>query len=122
MDARVQDERRTIMEENQKLKGVLAQREHIKGLSDQNIQTTFKKLVREVDNFSRAASGGSSSSGHFPIPSCSGANNPKKLKQLIIQSSIWIILNDQIFQSPFAVFGDGGRELHREWNLEFGKG
>ncbi|OAQ59986.1 hypothetical protein VFPPC_10079 [Pochonia chlamydosporia 170] len=100
MDAGVQDERCTIIEENQKLKGTLAQPEHITGLSDQNIQTTFKKLAREVDNFSRVA-WDKRKQFQWPLPDIvlQRDNIPKKLKLLIVQSSIWIILNDRIFRA-----------------------
>ena len=105
------------------LKGALVKRDHFKGLSDPEICSRFRKLTGEVDSFSRIQWEKKRES-RWPIQenALRRSENPRKLKQHIVQSTIWMILKEKIFHSPFEVLGDEGRRMHREWTSEFGKG
>jgi hypothetical protein len=109
--------------DNEALKGELVAREHFKGLSDPEIYSSFKKLAGEVDSFSRIQWEKRKES-RWPLPESTlkRSENPRKLKQHIVQGSIWVILNEKIFRSPFEVFGEEGQKMHRDWTETFGEG
>ncbi len=124
-EARQAEKTRTevLRQKNEALKGVLVARQHIKGLSDPEICESFKKLASEVDNFSRLQwEMRKESRWPFPENSLRRSENPRKLRQHIVQSSIWVILNEKIFRSPFEVFGQEGRRMHSDWTQSFGQG
>ncbi|OQV06072.1 hypothetical protein CLAIMM_10704 [Cladophialophora immunda] len=108
--------------EAEELKGELVKRDHFKGLSDPEICNRFKKLAGEVDSFSRIQ-WEKKREARWPIQEnvLRRSENPRKLKQQIVQSTIWMILKEKIFHSPFGVLGDDGQRMHREWTGEFGE-
>lgn len=109
--------------DNEALKGELVKREHFKGLSDPEIYTNFKKLAGEVDSFSRLP-WEKRMEASWPLSDSSlrRSDNPRRLKQYIVQSSIWFILHKMIFRSPFEIFGDEGQRMHHDWTGTFGEG
>jgi len=116
-------ENEALREKNQALQGALVARQHIKGLSDTEICTGFRQLDNEVDTFSRLQWEKRKES-HWPLSenAMKRSENQRRLRQHIVQSSIWIMLNEKIFHSPFEIFGDYGQSLHREWIDTFGEG
>ncbi|OAP64493.1 hypothetical protein AYL99_00465 [Fonsecaea erecta] len=108
--------------EAEELKGELVRREHFKGLSDPEICNRFKKLAQEVNSFSRIQ-WEKKKEPRWPVQenALRRSENPRKLKQQIVQSTIWMILKERLFHSPFGVLGDEGQRIHREWTSEFGE-
>ncbi|OAL26657.1 hypothetical protein AYO20_09998 [Fonsecaea nubica] len=108
--------------ETEELKGELVKRDHFKGLSDPEICTRFKKLAQEVNSFARIQ-WEKKREGRWPVQehALRRSENPRKLKQQLVQGGIWMILRDKIFHSPFGVLGDEGQRIHGEWTSEFGE-
>lgn len=115
--------RREDRGEIEALRGALVAREHSKGLSDPEIWTRFKDVAAEVDRLSRIVWDKRRESG-WPLSESNlrRSGNQRKLKQHIVQSSIWIILYEQIFYSPFQIFAQEGQAIHHEWTGYFGEG
>jgi hypothetical protein len=49
-------------------------------------------------------------------------NQQKTIRRQIIQDSVWVILNKNIFCSPFRVFGEEGERLEVEWKDGYREG
>ena len=110
--------------ENEELKGALVARDHSRGFTDLELASRFKTLASQVEEFSRIR-WDISREAYWPFPERTlqqlHRENTRKLKQQIVQSSIWVILYDNIFYSPFQVFGEEGKVLNREWTEAFGR-
>ncbi|KIY02397.1 uncharacterized protein Z520_02535 [Fonsecaea multimorphosa CBS 102226] len=128
-EAREKEARKREMErieqlrlEAEDLKGELVRRDHFKGLSDPEICNRFTKLAQEVSSFSRVQ-WEKKKETRWPMQenALRRTENPRKLKQQIVQSTIWMILKERIFHSPFALLGDEGQRIHREWTSEYGE-
>ena len=121
--AELRDMKTHYEEEIERLKGKLQQREHVKGLTDRQIADTFKKLARDIDSFSRVA-WDRKKQANWPLSESvlSRARNDRKLKQFLVQTDIWVTLNETIFQTPFAIFLDEGSSLHADWMRDCGAG
>ncbi|OCK87388.1 uncharacterized protein K441DRAFT_701266 [Cenococcum geophilum 1.58] len=110
--------------ENEELKGALVARDHSRSLTDPELASRFEILASQVGEFSRIR-WDTGREAYWPFPERTlqqlHRENTRKLKQQIVQSSIWVILYDNIFYSPFQVFGEEGKVLNREWTEAFGR-
>jgi hypothetical protein len=91
---------------------------HMKELKDHNIGGRFRVIVNEIDQFSRIE-WDMSKETRWP---CFERNmrqlhpqNTRKLKQYMIQSSLWTFIHERVFRSPFCVFGTAGDDMDRDW-------
>jgi hypothetical protein len=104
----------------------LVHRTNFKILTDREISQRFTSLVNEVDDVSRAA-WDKRKEPNWPfaeklLRQTLNGTNYRELTQQIIQNSIWLILFERIFSTPFKVFGDEGEYLQQMWIGEFGTG
>jgi hypothetical protein len=113
-----------LRQDNEDLKGALVARVHNKGLSDHEVSSSFQKLALAVDRISREVQWDKSREATWPYPESvlRSSENIRRLKQHIIQNSIWTILYDQIFFTPFRVFAEEGKSLEDLWTKTFGQG
>lgn len=79
-----------------------------------DVQVTFKwgKLVKEVKELARLE--------WKRDPDIEGllksiSVQPETLKRQLLQDSIWLVLHEFIFCSPFRIFGKEGKRLEAEW-------
>ena len=93
-------------------------RENYKWLKDHHIVARFKAIANEIYLFSRLE-WDVHREARWP---CSEntllrlyPQNTRKLKQCIVQSSLWTFLYERIFRSPFCIVGPEGAEVDREW-------
>lgn len=107
----------------QDLQSALVRREHFKAMSDHELARHFQNIADEVDDFGRIDwDEGLEPSWPFTNPVFASSNNPRRLKQHVIQTTLWVILYDRIFCSPFRVLGNEGRRLEAQWAKTFGQG
>jgi hypothetical protein len=94
-----------------------ARREHFKGMTDSQAAAQYKRLANSIDEFSRIE--WERNKEHtWPVPDKDMgrlARNTRKLKQHIIQNTLWLLLYDHIFQSPFKILGIDGEQDDKEW-------
>jgi hypothetical protein len=90
-------------------------------LLDAEVEARFVGLAEEVDTLSRLDWKVNPSGWPEPVL-LRLSRNQKTLKRQILKDTIWVILHDLVFCSPFRVFGDEGRALESKWNEECGAG
>lgn len=103
------------------LNGALLTRDRFTPITDHEFESRFSGLAEEINQCARlpCVSKQSDWTDHFLNQI---SKNPKRLKKELLQDSLWMILYENIFCSPFRVFGEEGRKLETQWNDAFGKG
>jgi hypothetical protein len=111
-----------LRKEIESLKGDLLAREDFVPLTDYELQTPYVDLVTEIDQLVRNIE------WKWEDPDWTGdllgqlAKNQRRLRKEIIQDSVWMILNKNIFCSPFRVFGEEGKQWEEKWKLDYPEG
>jgi hypothetical protein len=95
-------------------------RDNFTPVTDGGLKATFFDLVREVDNLSRLKWAFNNSPWTDDFLN-QVTDSPKRLQKQILQDTIWELFFENIFCSPFRVFGTEGNILETQWNDEFGK-
>jgi hypothetical protein len=103
------------------LNGALVKREHFKPLSDNDLKSLFSDLAIDIDHVARLGWKYNRTDWTDELLG-QVAKNPRRVKKNILQESLWSVLYDNIFCSPFRVLGEEGRSLETEWNIAFGRG
>jgi hypothetical protein len=95
--------------------------EDMKYLSDSDIKTRFELLKQEVDTLSRVE--WKPNPKHWTNQIVKRlSSNQRVLRKQILQDSIWSLLHNFVFCSPFRLFGEEGETLEKQWNERCGKG
>ena len=99
----------------------LIARESYSPITDGELKSMFSSLVRQVDNLARLK--WTINQSPWPDEELSRiSDTPKRLQKQIMKETIWDILYEQVFCSPFRVFGTEGSVLESEWNTAFRDG
>lgn len=111
---------RTVIED---FKVATSRREHFKGLTDSEVAGLFTRLVTKIEDFSRLE-WDYSKEHEWPLSETRmrQLSNSRKLKQKIVQNTLWIVLYQCFFLSPFRVLGAEGRELDAQWTTIYASG
>jgi len=128
-ETKLKETRKHLKNDNEKLKRALVQRDHVKGLTDPQLESLFQRLEIQLLDFSKMIRWDLKRQSKWPMSenalqefvNSDGNSGPKRLKQHIILSCAWVLLFEKIFASPFKVFGEEGEALHRKWTDKFGK-
>jgi chromosome segregation ATPase len=99
----------------------MLERDTFKTMSDNDVEDRFLRLVQEVDTLSRLEWKQNRNAWTDQILSRLSTNQ-RLLKKQILQDSMWVLLHDFIFCSPFRIFGKEGQILESQWNKQCGKG
>ena len=103
------------------LKGTLG--DHFKAMSYRDLALGFQELVGEIDDFSRVQwDNKREADWPFPDRVLCKSENARRSKQHIVQNTVWVILYERIFCTPFRVFGAEGKLMEREWIEKYGQG
>jgi hypothetical protein len=121
MEMEFENERVRLKRDIEALNGALVAREHFKPLSDHDLKSLFSDLVIDIDHVARLGWKYNQTAWTEELLA-QVAKNPRRIKKNILQESIWIALYENIFCSPFRVFGEEGRSLETQWNVAFGRG
>lgn len=103
------------------LNGALLARDRFIPIGDHELESRFLDLAEEIDQLARFEWLFEQSDWTDHLLN-RFSKNPKRLKKELLQDSLWMILYESIFCSPFRVFGEEGRNLEAQWNDAFGKG
>ncbi|KAF2026787.1 hypothetical protein EK21DRAFT_115409 [Setomelanomma holmii] len=107
-------ELRTVIED---FKVASSRREHFKGLTDSEMAAHYKRLANNIEDVSRME-WDFSKEQKWPLTESrmrEHSNNTRKLKQQIIQHTLWSLLFEHIFRSPFCIMGGDVRKLDAEF-------
>ncbi len=99
----------------------LIARENYSPITDGELKSMFSGLVREVDALARLKWTSNRSPWSDELLSRI-SDTTKRLQKQILKDTIWDILFEHVFCSPFRVFGKEGSVLESQWNKAFGKG
>lgn len=110
-----------LKEDIKALNEALGAREQVKSLSDNDIESLFLTLVGLVDQMARRSTWKHNRT-EWKDEVFDLARNSTKLKRNILQESMWIVLYENIFCTPFRIFGEEGRYLETQWSAAFGGG
>ncbi|KAF1828845.1 hypothetical protein BDW02DRAFT_200369 [Decorospora gaudefroyi] len=106
---------RSVAEE---LKGALVVRDHYKGLKDRDLASRYKRLSIEIEGFSSMQWDAHLETA-WPLSEAQllrlHPKNTRRLKQQIVQHSIWLFLHERIFSLPFRILGAEGAPLNSAW-------
>jgi hypothetical protein len=118
-----EEEMRSLKENTEKLKVALVDRSHFKGMTDHQLSTKFQDLADDIDDIAMVK-WDSNKKNEWPWPQhvLAKSENDRKLGHDIIKSSIWVILYQRIFCTPFRVLGDEGKSLEQQWAAASGYG
>jgi hypothetical protein len=103
------------------LNGALVAREHLKPLSDHGLSSQFLDLASDIDYVARHEWKYNQTDWTNELLG-QVSTNQRKLKKQILQQSLWIVLYEHIFYSPFRVLGEEGQSLETQWTDAFSKG
>ena len=114
-------EKRRLQKDIEAYSGALLTRDEFKPMPDNEIKARFLDLVQEIDALARLE--WRSVQKEWTTQVLLGLSvNQRLLRKQILQDSIWVILHENIFCSPFRIFGEEGGSLESQWNDEYGKG
>jgi hypothetical protein len=117
------NEFRQLKEDNEALKSLLFKRDNFKAMTDNDLEDRFGAIRHEVDEVARVEWNRLYiSSWPFPEQSLQQSKIKRVAKQHLIQNTLWVILYERIFCTPFRVLGSEGRALDGKWVREFGQG
>lgn len=118
-----EEEQRSLREQVQSLKGALVNRDGFKAMSDHKLASCFQELTCDVDALARARWDiGRVRTWPFPDEAFLKSENPRMDKQYLVQNTIWVILYEKIFFTPFRVLRMKGKSLEQQWMAKFGQG
>lgn len=92
--------------------GLLTVLERFEPIPDKKFQTRFNELKSLVVTLSRGA---------FDAHAARQGDPPRKYRKYVLESTLWTILVDGIFSTPFKVLGDYGEYLAAVWSQLFGE-
>jgi len=120
-----EEERRGLRDEVEALKGAMVKRDHFKFksmMSGRELSLRFQDLASEIDAFSRVRwDNRQETTWPFPGKVFRESENERRSKQYVIQNTIWVILYERIFCTPFRILGTEGKLMEQDWIEKYGK-
>ena len=105
------------------LRGAMVNGAHFKAMSDRELVPRFRDIASEIDDFSRVRwDNRRAATWPFPESVLRKSENERRSKQYVVQNTIWVILYERIFCTPFRVLGAQGRLMERDWIEYYGQG
>src|SRR5436190_2230722 len=123
LEIKWKQENKCLRNDVEALKGALVKRDRFKGMSDHEIAVLFQNLASDIDCIARVQwDNRQESSWPFPDRMLSNSENKRRTKQHIIQNTMWVILYERIFCTPFRMLGNRGKLLELDWIAKYGQG
>jgi len=103
------------------LNGELLARDPYTPLTDHELKSPFQALGVEIDALSRVK--WKPDQKEWPNDLLGKlSDNQRKLKKQLVQDTVWTILFERIFCSPFRLFGEEGQSLELQWSKAYNEG
>jgi len=123
LEIKKEKEHRKLKGDIEALKGAKVKRDHFKAMTDRDLVPRFKDIASEIDDFSRVRwDNRREATWPFPDKVLRESENERRSKQYVIQNTIWVILYERIFCTPFRVLGTEGKLMEQDWIEKYGKG
>ena len=119
-----EEEHRKLRGDIEALKRVLVKRDRdLKSMNDRELALRFQDLASELDDFSRVQwDNRREATWPFSGRVLRESGNERRSKQHVIKNTIWVILYERIFCTPFRVFGTEGKLMEQDWTEKYGLG
>ena len=105
------------------LNGALIARDHFKPLTDQNLAHQFLDLAHQIEVVVGLFEWKFNETGWEEELLQKLRNHlQRKFRNALLHEKIWIVLYDNVFSTPFKVFGNEGHNLETQWAETFNKG
>jgi hypothetical protein len=123
LEIKKEKEYRKLKDDVEALKGAMVKGDHFKAISDRDLIARFKDIASEIDDFSRVRwDNRRKATWPFPDSVLRKSENERRSKQYVIQNTIWAILYERIFCTPFRVLGAQGKLMEQDWIENYGQG
>ncbi|KAN0071939.1 hypothetical protein V8E54_009668 [Elaphomyces granulatus] len=123
LEIKKEKEYRKLKDDVEALKGAMVKGDHFKAISDRDLIARFKDIASEIDDFSRVRwDNRRKATWPFPDSVLRKSENERRSKQYVIQNTIWAILYERIFCTPFRVLGPQGKLMEQDWIENYGQG
>lgn len=108
---------------NEQLKNALVERDHFKVISDREVANVFQDISSYVEEFA-GEPWDRSLKNTWPFPSVAfeELENDRRTRTHLIQNTLWVILYEMIFCTPFRVLGEEGEKLDMQWLEKYSQG
>ncbi|KAH0556730.1 hypothetical protein GP486_005485 [Trichoglossum hirsutum] len=117
-----EEERRKLLNFIESLKEEVVKGDRFKAMSDRELARRFQNLTSDVDAFARFRwDDRRVRTWPFPDKAFLNSENQRRDKQYLFQNTIWVILYEKIFCTPFRVLGKEGELLEQQWIVGFGQ-
>jgi hypothetical protein len=117
-----QEEQNKMRQEMESLAGALVERDSFTPIPDHQLQTDFADLAKGVEQLARLKWKLLQADWTDELLNALSPDNIARLQRQILQDTIWMILFEYLFCSPFRVFGEDGEKLEHKWNKDCGQG
>ncbi|KAI4693069.1 uncharacterized protein J4E88_001440 [Alternaria novae-zelandiae] len=118
LDKKHDEEMARLRSQREELKVALVVRDHFKGLKDRELTARYKRISTEIENFA-SMEWNTRCEANWPLSEAQlmrlHPKNTRRLKQQILQHSMWVLLYEHIFSLPFKVFGKEGVRMNNDW-------
>ncbi|KAI4664969.1 uncharacterized protein J4E79_003268 [Alternaria viburni] len=118
LDKKHDEEMARLRSQREELKVALVVRDHFKGLKDRELTARYKRISTEIENFA-SMEWNTRCEANWPLSEAQlmrlHPKNTRRLKQQIVQHSMWVLLYENIFSLPFKVFGKEGVRMNDDW-------
>ncbi|KAI4668539.1 uncharacterized protein J4E78_002366 [Alternaria triticimaculans] len=118
LDKKHDEEMARLRSQREELKVALVVRDHFKGLKDRELTARYKRISTEIENFA-SMEWNTRCEANWPLSEAQlmrlHPKNTRRLKQQIVQHSMWVLLYEHIFSLPFKVFGKEGVRMNNDW-------
>jgi len=125
LDKKRDEELARLRSQREELKVALVVRDHFKGLKDRELTARYKRISTEIENFA-SMEWNTRYEANWPLSESQllrlHPKNTRKLKQQIVQHSMWVLLYEHIFSLPFQVFGKEGVPMNKDWTKIYASG
>ena len=124
LEEKYREEKEGLRTEIEVFKVAVSQREHFKGLTDSEVANHYKRLANSIEDFARLE-WHLSKEDHWPLSESRMrqlGKNPRKMKHQILQNTLWVLLYNHVFCSPFKILGAAGEEYDEGWVQIYSEG
>jgi hypothetical protein len=123
LEIKPEQENKSLRDDIADLTALVAKRGHFRAMRDYDLANRFQKLANEVDGFARVRWDiKRESAWPFPDEVIRKSQNERITKKNIVLNTLWVILYEGIFCTPFRVLGEEGKSLEKKWMEKYGQG
>ena len=111
-----------LRDQIEELRGKLLKRDRYPQMSDKQLQQSVEDLVDQVKSVARSEWANPSTWSKNLLKVCYSSESQTALQRQIMGDTIWVVLQQYIFESPFVLFGDERNRMEENWAESFGEG